>query len=81
MADDKHLKSLVCQRQQKSLQEVASKSQDVIRRARGCNISLLSSLDLEVKTRPFEFMKISLLCGDNDQLCKGRINHVPKIMV
>ena len=41
----------------------------------------VSNLDFKIKEWHFEFMKIWFLWGDNDKLCKGRINHVLKIVV
>ena len=41
----------------------------------------MPKLDFKVKKRHIEFLKNQLLRGDNAKLCKGRVNHDPKVVV
>ena len=41
----------------------------------------MPKLDLKVKNRQIKFLKNQLLRGDNAKLCRGGVNHDPKVVV
>ena len=41
----------------------------------------MPKIDLKVKNREIEFLKNQLLCGDKAKLCRGGVNHDPKLFV